>query len=136
MAMSTGGSGGGPVANINVTPLIDIMLVLVVIFMITAPVPHHDIKIDLPQPNPNQKPPENPPAPKTLSVQADGTMTWDGVPISNIDLQAQFATIGAKTLDRQPQVTIKANANTEYNYLAKVMAEAKRYNVIKIGFEK
>ncbi|MGH8183018.1 MAG: ExbD/TolR family protein [Rhodanobacteraceae bacterium] len=134
MAMSTT-RGGGAVADINITPLIDIMLVLLVIFMITAPVPEHDIKIDLPQPS-NVKPPENPPTPHTLFIQADGSMTWDNVPISNIDLQAQLATIGAKALDQQPQVHIKATDDTQYNYLAQVMAEARRYNVQKIGFEK
>ena len=135
MAMSTN-SGGGPVADINITPLIDVMLVLLVIFMITAPLVQHNIKIDLPQPNPNVKPSENPPTPHTLFIQADGTMTWDNVPISNIDLQAQLATIGTKTLDDQPQVHIKATDDTQYNYLAEVMAEARRYNVQKIGFEK
>lgn len=135
MAMSTN-TGGGPVAEINITPLIDIMLVLLVIFMITAPLVQHNIKIDLPQPNPNVKPPENPPTPKTLFIRADGTMTWDNLPISNVELQAQFATIGAKSIDLQPQVHIKATDETQYNYLAEVMAEAKRYNVQKIGFEK
>jgi biopolymer transport protein ExbD len=135
MAMSIK-SGGGPTAEINITPLIDIMLVLLVIFMITAPQPHHDIKIDLPQPNPNVKPPENPPTPHTLFIQADGSMTWDNLPIGNVELQAQLATIGAKTIDQQPEVHIKATDETQYNYLAEVMAEARRYNVIKIGFEK
>jgi len=135
MAMSTN-STGGPVAEINITPLIDIMLVLLVIFMITAPLVQHNIKIDLPQPNPNVKPPENPPTPHTLFIQADGSMTWDNLPISNVELQAQLATIGAKTVDQQPQVHIKATDDTQYNYLAEVMAEARRYNVIKIGFEK
>ncbi|MBS0381275.1 MAG: biopolymer transporter ExbD [Proteobacteria bacterium] len=135
MGMSTN-SGGGPVADINITPLIDVMLVLLVIFMITAPLVQHNIKIDLPQPNPNVKPPENPPTPHSLFIRADGTMTWDNLPISNIELQAQLATIGAKGLDQQPQVTIKATDDTQYNYLAEVMAEARRYNVQKIGFEK
>jgi biopolymer transport protein ExbD len=133
MAMSTN-SGGGPVADINITPLIDVMLVLLVIFMITAPLVQHNIKIDLPQPNPNSKPPDT--TPHTVFIQADGSMTWDGVPISNIDLQAQLATLGAKPLDQQPQVHIKATDDTQYNYLAEVMAEARRYNVQKIGFEK
>lgn len=135
MAMSTN-TGGGPVADINVTPLIDVMLVLLVIFMITAPLTHHNIKIDLPQPNPNVKPPENPPTPHTLYIKVNGSMTWDNLPISNVELQAQLATIGAKPLQQQAQVHIKAADNTQYNYLAKVMAEARRYNVQKIGFEK
>ncbi|MES2404496.1 MAG: biopolymer transporter ExbD [Pseudomonadota bacterium] len=133
MAMSTN-SGGGPVADINITPLIDVMLVLLVIFMITAPLVQHNIKIDLPQPS--QNPPKDDTTPHTLFIQADGTMTWDNVPISNVDLQAQLATIGAKPLDQQPQVHIKATDDTQYSYLAQAMAEARRYNVIKIGFEK
>ncbi len=133
MAMSTN-SGGGPVADINITPLIDVMLVLLVIFMITAPLVQHNIKIDLPQPNPNVKPPENPPSPKDLYINADGTMTWDGLTISDVELQAQFATIGTKGLEQQPEVQIKANDNTPYDYLARVMAQARRYNVQKIGF--
>lgn len=133
MAMSTN-SSGGPVADINVTPLIDVMLVLLVIFMITAPIVQHNIKIDLPQPNVNVKPPENPPTPKDLYINADGTMTWDGLTISDVELQAQFATIGAKALDDQPQVNVKANDNTPYDFMAVVMAQARRYNVVKIGF--
>ncbi|HEU0277467.1 MAG TPA: biopolymer transporter ExbD [Rhodanobacteraceae bacterium] len=133
--MSTN-SGGGPVADINITPLIDVMLVLLVIFMITAPLVEHDIKIDLPQPNPNVKPPENPPTPHTLFIRADGSMSWDDLAISNVELQAQLATIGAKPLAQQPQVHIKATDNTEYDFIAKAMALARRYDVQKIGFEK
>ena len=135
MAMSTN-SGGGPVAEINITPLIDVMLVLLVIFMITAPLVQHNIKIDLPQPNPNVKPPENPPTPHTLSIRADGSMSWDNLPISTVELQAQLATIGTKSVEQQPQVHIKATDDTMYNYIAEVMAEARRFNVQKIGFEK
>ena len=133
MGMSTN-SGGGPVADINITPLIDVMLVLLVIFMITAPLVQHNIKIDLPQPNPNSHPDEI--TPHTLFIRADGTMSWDDLPIDNVQLQAQLATIGTKSTDQQPQVHIKAADNTQYNYLAQVMAEARRYNVQKIGFEK
>ncbi|SRR5579875_1673703 len=135
MAMSTN-TGGGLVAEINITPLIDVMLVLLVIFMITAPLVQHNIKIDLPQPNPNVKPPENPPTPHTLSIKEDGSMSWDDLPISNLELQAQLLQIGAKPLDQQPQLHIKAADATQYDYIARVMAEARRANVQKIGFEK
>ena len=120
------------------------MLVLLVIFMITAPLKHNNISIDLPQPNPNVKPPENPPAPKTLFIQANGTLLFDNVQLPcsapNIQqcpaLQAQLTPIGRVPVEQQPQVNIKAADNTPYDYLAQVMAAARGDNVQKIGFEK
>ncbi|MEO6967679.1 MAG: biopolymer transporter ExbD [Rhodanobacteraceae bacterium] len=135
MAFSSG-SRSGPMSEINVTPLVDVMLVLLIIFMITAPLLQHNITIDLPQPNPNVQPPTNPPSPITLSIKEDGSMFWNDLPISDLELQANLAVIGAKNLDAQPELHIKATDVTQYDYIAKVMAEAKRDNVQKIGFEK
>jgi|SRR6185437_5994297 len=134
MAFSSG-NRGGPMSEINVTPLVDVMLVLLIIFMITAPLLQHNITIDLPQPNPNQKQ-TNPPTPISLSIKEDGSMYWNDQSISNLELQAQLAVIGAKPLDQQPELHIKATDITQYDYIAKVMAQAKRDNVQKIGFEK
>ena len=134
MAFSSG-QRNGPMSEINVTPLVDVMLVLLIIFMITAPLLQHNITIDLPQPNPNQKQ-TNPPTPISLSIKEDGSMYWNDQPISNLELQAQLAVIGAKPLDQQPELHIKATDITQYDYIAKVMAQAKRDNVQKIGFEK
>ena len=134
MAFSSG-NRGGPMSEINVTPLVDVMLVLLIIFMITAPLLQHNITIDLPQPNPNQKQ-TNPPTPISLSIKEDGSMYWNDQSISGLELQAQLAVIGAKPLDQQPELHIKATDITQYDYIAKVMAQAKRDNVQKIGFEK
>ncbi len=68
MSMSTGGGSGGPMAEINVTPMVDVMLVLLIIFMITAPLMSHKIRIDLPQANPNTIQ-ENPPEPLDLAIE-------------------------------------------------------------------
>jgi len=135
MAFSSG-SRGGPMSEINVTPLVDVMLVLLIIFMITAPLLQHNITIDLPQPNPNIQPPTNPPTPINLSIKEDGSMYWNDQPITDLELQAQLAVIGAKAEDAQPEVHISATDVTQYDYIARVLAEAKRNNVQKIGFEK
>ncbi|HXS73873.1 MAG TPA: biopolymer transporter ExbD [Rhodanobacteraceae bacterium] len=134
MAFSSG-SRGGPMSEINVTPLVDVMLVLLIIFMITAPLLQHNITIDLPQPS--QNPPKaNPPTPINLSIKEDGSMYWNDQPITDLELQAQLAVIGAKAEDAQPEVHISATDVTQYDYIARVLAEAKRNNVQKIGFEK
>lgn len=134
MAFSTG-SRSGPLSEINVTPLVDVMLVLLIIFMITAPLLQHNITIDLPQPNPNVQPPQNPPTPINLSIKEDGSMYWNDLPVSDLELQAQLAVIGAKPEDQQPEMHISATDVTPYDYIARVLAEAKRNNVQKIGFE-
>ena len=134
MAFSTGG-GSGPMADINVTPLVDVMLVLLIIFMITVPMLSHKIKIDLPQPAPPppvQPPP--PPEPIRLSVEASGALFWNGTPITEEGLQAQLRVYGVKTLEQQPELDIHAEKNTKYQHVATVMADAKNAGMLKIGF--
>ena len=96
MAFSAGNSGGGAMADINVTPLVDVMLVLLIIFMITAPMLTHRIKIDLPQPTNNPPPQvENPPDPITLSVRSSGQFYWNDQLVSEEQLQ-QMLTVTSK----------------------------------------
>ena len=133
MAFSTK-STGGPMADINITPLIDVMLVLLIIFMVTAPVPLLKIKIDLPQPNPNQIQPQNPPEPINLSIDASGALAWNGTPVDEAGLKAQFAVIAQQPTDKQPEIQIKAADAVAYQYVATVLADAKQYNLVKIGF--
>ncbi len=134
MAFSSGG-GSGPMADMNVTPLVDVMLVLLIIFMITAPVMTHKISIDLPQPSPNVTPPP-PTDPISLMIRETGGMEWNGNPITLPELQAQLAVLGVKAEGDQPELRIKAADTTEYDKIASVMGEAKRVGVKKIGFEK
>jgi len=134
MAFSSGG-GSGPMADMNVTPLVDVMLVLLIIFMITAPVMTHKISIDLPQPTPNVTPPP-PTDPISLMIRETGGMEWNGNPITLPELQAQLAVLGVKAEADQPELRIKAADTTEYDKIASVMGEAKRVGVKKIGFEK
>jgi biopolymer transport protein ExbD len=134
MAFSTGG-GSGPMADINVTPLVDVMLVLLIIFMITVPMMSHKIKIDLPQPAPPPPvAPPPPPEPIRLSVQSTGALFWNDTPISEEGLQAQLRILGVKPLEQQPELDIRAEKTTKYQNVASVMADAKNAGMLKIGF--
>ena len=95
MAMSTGGNAGGPMSEINVTPLVDVMLVLLIIFMITAPLMSHRITVALPTANPKVADSE-PVEPMDLAVKADGTMYLSDVEVTEAELKAQFAVAAAK----------------------------------------
>jgi biopolymer transport protein ExbD len=129
----TKSAGAGPMADINVTPLVDVMLVLLIIFMITVPMLSHKIPIDLPQPT-NTPPVQNPPEPIKLVVQANGQLFWNDEPITEEALQAQLRVIGAKAKDEQPELDIKPDRNAKYQLVASVMADAKNAGMIKIGF--
>jgi biopolymer transport protein ExbD len=132
MAFSSGGGGGGaPMAEINVTPLVDVMLVLLIIFMITAPMMQHKIRIDLPQASLNQQN-QDPVEPIDLAIKEDGTLYWNDSSISDLELKAQLAVAAQKTV--QPELQIRAEKNTRYEIVAKVMADAKNQGMVKIGF--
>jgi biopolymer transport protein ExbD len=131
MAFSSNQSGG-PMADINVTPLVDVMLVLLIIFMITMPLTSERIQIDLPQKS-TVKNDQDPPPPIELSINSAGNLFWDGQPLTKdlFELQLQFE---AKK-DPQPMLQIKADPFTEYQVLADVMGTAKNIGMSKIGFE-
>ncbi|MGH8123731.1 MAG: ExbD/TolR family protein [Rudaea sp.] len=132
MAFSSGG-GGGAMAEINVTPLVDVMLVLLIIFMITAPILTHRIKIDLPQPT-NNPPPQidNPPDPIVLSVRTSGQFYWNDEPLTEDGLQAQLRVASQK--NPQAELQIQADKTAKYQLVATVMADAKNAGMTKIGF--
>ena len=130
MAFSSGG-GGGPMAEINVTPLVDVMLVLLIIFMITAPLMSHKIKIDLPQAS-LVNPPQDPQEPINLSVKETGELYWNDELITEAALQAQLRVTAQKS--PQPELQIRADKGTQYQLIATVMADAKNAGMVKIGF--
>ena len=130
MAFTTN-SGGGPMAEINVTPLVDVMLVLLIIFMITAPLMSHKIRIDLPQANPNQQE-QNPPEPIDLAVKESGEIFWNDELVTEAMLQAQLRVSAQK--NPQPELQIRADKDTKYQLIATVMANAKSAGMVKIGF--
>lgn len=134
MAFSSG-SGKGPMADINVTPLVDVMLVLLIIFMITAPILTHKVKIDLPQPNPDVVTPDNPPDPIRLKIDQAGALYWNDTPVDESGLKAQLAVIGGQSdVTKQPEVQINADDGVAYEHVARVLSDAKSYGLTKIGF--
>src|SRR6478735_5346296 len=109
-----------PMSEINTTPLVDVMLVLLVIFIITAPLLTHAVKIDLPQAS-SQPLPEKP---QVISVAIDGAgkMYWNDVAIDQADLKAKL--VDAANQKPQPELHIRADKETRYQLLAEVMADA------------
>src|SRR5687767_13513320 len=103
MSMSMGGNEGEALCDINTTPLIDVMLVLLIMFIITIPIMTHAVKLDMPQPQPNQPPPTVRPEVIDLEVDFDGTVVWNGSVVQNIDtLESYFRSESGK--DPQPEI--------------------------------
>ena len=130
MAFASNNSGG-PMSEIHVTPLVDVMLVLLIIFMITAPAATNRILIDVPQKS-TQPPPKDPPPPIDLGIRANGELFWNGQPISLEILKLQIEFEAKK--NPQPVLQIQADDQTAYQVLAEVMGTAKNVGYKKIGF--
>ena len=136
MAFSSN-SGGGPMADINVTPLVDVMLVLLIIFMVTAPILSYPIDIDLPQRTSN--PPDNPkepPPPVKLRIDQAGTVYWNDSPTPVSALMSLMQAEVERDPANQPTLEIDVNEEAQYETLAKVLAQAKDAQMKKIGFVK
>ena len=115
-------------------PFIDVVLVLLIIFMITAPILAHKIRVDLPQPNPNVVNPPNPLDPIHLKIDQAGAFYWNDSPVDELGLKAQLAVIAQRAESDQPEIQIAADDGAAYQYVATVLADAKSYNLVKIGF--
>ncbi len=122
--------GNQPMAEINVTPLVDVMLVLVIIFIITAPLLTHGIKIDLPKAASTANPEK--PETVTLSLDAKGKVFWNDQAIDDEQLVAKMAEAAAK--QPQPELHLRADFNTRYQKLAEIMSAARNAGLTKLGF--
>jgi biopolymer transport protein ExbD len=131
MAFSSNSSGGGPMADINVTPLVDVMLVLLIIFMITAPLMSHKVKVELPQATLEKKPEITIP-PITLAVTANGKIYWNDEAVSRDALDARLAILAQRT--PQPQVDVRADNITKYGVIAEVVKQVRMAGIRKVGF--
>ena len=130
MAFSSGNQGG-PMAEINVTPLVDVMLVLLIIFMITAPLMAHKVKIELPEATLDTRP-EDPGRPITLAVKEDGEIYWNDERVPMAVLESQLAVEAQKK--PQPRIDIRADKTTKYKLIADVVKTAKNVGIAKVGF--
>ncbi len=132
MAMNVGsGSGENEVmVEMNTTPLIDVMLVLLVMLIVTIPIQTHAVKLDMPPPN--QPPPLVQPVVVNLNIDFDGTITWNGTPVNMDQLDAYLAQEGERGAD-QDEIHVNPNRLAKYDTVAKVLADAQRRNVNKIG---
>jgi biopolymer transport protein ExbD len=119
-----------PMADINVTPMVDVMLVLLVIFIITAPLFTHAIKLDLPSAQSAAAPQK--PETISLSINGEGKIFWNNDEINQADLAAKMAQEAQK--NPQPELQLRADKSTRYEVIAQVMSAAQSNGMTKLGF--
>ncbi|WP_119354880.1 ExbD/TolR family protein [Azohydromonas sediminis] len=119
-----------PMVDINTTPLIDVMLVLLIMLIITVPIQTHAVKMAMPVPA--AQPPAEPRAPVRIDIEADGTLGWSGeVLAGRADLEARLARVAADP--DPPEVHVRPSKDVAYEHVAAVLASAQRMGVAKIG---
>ena len=132
MAFSSGNSDG-PMAEINVTPLVDVMLVLLIIFMITAPLMSHKVKVELPKADLLKRPDQAPPVPPiTLAVTEAGNIYWNDEPVTKDLLESRLAIEAQKT--PQAQINVRGDRTAKYRTVEEVVDTAQRQGMRKVGF--
>lgn len=131
--MAVGGAEGEPMMEINTTPLIDVMLVLLIMLIITIPVMTHAVKLDMPRPNVN--PPAQPVQPEVvnLEVDFDGTILWNGTTVPDFSTLERYFHIEASK-DPQPELHLRPHRRAKYDTVAQVLAIAQRSGIQRIGF--
>lgn len=118
------------VSEINMVPLIDVMLVMLIIFIITVPVLTHSVKLELPRAN--NQPSITKPETVNLSVNAEGLVFWNDDSVNPMQLEARLA--AAALQQPQPEIFIRGDRKVEYEHVAQVMAAVQRAGVLKLGF--
>ena len=131
MNVGSGNEGGDPevMVDMNTTPLIDVMLVLLIMLIITIPIQTHAVKLDLPAGNP--PPPPAPPEVVTVDVDFDGTILWNDQVVDRQGLDARIVTAAAEPV--QPELHLRPNKLVTYKYVAAVMADAQRLGLTKLS---
>jgi biopolymer transport protein ExbD len=122
---------GQPMAEINTTPLVDVMLVLLVIFIITAPLFHQAVQVDLPRVDSTKL--EDKPVVVQLAIDAEGGIFLDGAPVAREDLDARFAAT-ARSARGVPELHLRADRLTNYEKVTDVMAAAQKAGLVRIAF--
>jgi biopolymer transport protein ExbD len=132
MQTTSDNSSGEPMLDINVTPLIDVMLVLLIMFIITIPIQTHAVKLDLPVNQPNNPPPPIQPVKNTVGVTAQNQITWNGSPISPQQLR-QYLEV-TQQMNPIPELHLQPDATARYELVDEVLAITKKAHVQKMGF--
>ena len=134
MSISTGGGPGEddePLSTINTTPLVDVMLVLLIIFLITVPVITQSVKVELPKAAniPTQTKPEN----INIAVDADGNVFWNTGMVPNPDVLLEKLKVVA-VMDPQPEIHVRGDKHTKYEHVGRVIVLCQRSGIQKVGF--
>ena len=132
MQMTSENKRGEPMMDMNVVPLIDVLLVLLIMFIITIPVQTHAVKLDLPQDQPNQPPPPIDPVKNKVVVTAQGAILWNGQPVTPQQLR-QYLEI-SQQMAPVPELHLQPEPEARYELVDEVLAITKRARVEKMGF--
>ena len=132
MAMSVGGAEDEPMMDINTTPLIDVMLVLLIMLIITIPIQTHAVKLDLPVQQPNQTPPPIDPVKNKVVVTANNQILWNGAPVTQPQLR-QYLDV-TQQMNPVPELHLQPDATARYVLVDEVLAVTKQAKVSKMGF--
>jgi biopolymer transport protein ExbD len=119
------------VCDINITPLIDVMLVLLVTLIVTLPITTHAVKLDLPQTPPSPEAPR--PDVINLDIDFDGRMLWNGVAVAGLQQLESYFRVAARK-DPQPEIHLHPDRHVKYDFVAQVLASAQRNRMQKMGF--
>ena len=134
MAMQTtsDNTSAEPMIEMNMTPLIDVLLVLLIMFIITIPVQTHAVKLDLPQNDPNNIPPPIDPVKNKIVITQAGAILWNGAPVNQVQLR-QFLDV-TQQMDPVPELHLQPEPEARYELVDEVLAITKEANVTKMGF--
>jgi biopolymer transport protein ExbD len=132
MAMSGGSDDGEPMMEMNTTPLIDVMLVLLIMFIITIPIQTHAVKVDLPQNSDKSNPPPVDPQKNKIVIDPAGTITWNGNPVDVLTLRQYLD--ATKAINPEPELHFQPDRQARYAKVDEVLAVIKRAEVGKLGF--
>ena len=132
MAMSGGKDDGSPMMEMNTTPLIDVMLVLLIMFIITIPIQTHAVKLDLPVDNPNNTPPPIDPVKNKVVITANGQILWNGLALNQDQLRQYLE--ASQQINPIPELHLQPEPEAKYELVDEVLAVTKRAHVEKMGF--
>lgn len=131
MSVSTSGTDA-PMCDVNTTPLIDVMLVMLVMLIITLPISTHAVKLDMPRPS-DTPPPTEQPRVIDIEVDYDGAIIWNGSPVTSIGMMDGYFKQEAE-LEPQAEIHLRPDRRAKYDVVANVLASAQRHKMVKIGF--